>query len=171
MTGNWISVAVEVVVAVLLTITIGYCVLLNARLKRLRADETHLRATIGELLRATEVAERAIGGLRAAAQECDKTLARRVREAEFFSAEIAREIGEGTAVLDRIVQITQAARGASPAPLPRPDAGDDEAEAAAEPARTPPPVAPPRLSELRLKVAQSAERLASLRRGMDGEAA
>ena len=55
---------IESLVAVLLLLTIGYCMLLNKRLKRLKADEQSLKATIGELITATEIAERAIGGLK-----------------------------------------------------------------------------------------------------------
>ena len=55
---------IESVVAVLLTVTIGYCVILNKRLRRLKADEMSLKATISELITATEIAERAIGGLK-----------------------------------------------------------------------------------------------------------
>ena len=54
---------IEALVAVLLVVTIGYCMLLNKRLLRLKADEQSLKATIGELITATEIAERAIGGL------------------------------------------------------------------------------------------------------------
>ena len=110
-----LQIAVEGLVSVLLAMTIGYCVLLNSRLKRLRADEANLRATISELLTATEIAERAITGLKQTATECDKTLAQRLREAEFFSMEISREIAEGEKVLGRIAQITQAARAATTA--------------------------------------------------------
>jgi hypothetical protein len=39
---------IEGLVAVLLVITIGYCMLLNKRLQRLKADEKSLKATIGE---------------------------------------------------------------------------------------------------------------------------
>ena len=55
---------IESLVAVLLMLTIGYCMLLNTRLKRLKADEHSLKATIAELITATEIAERAIGGLK-----------------------------------------------------------------------------------------------------------
>ena len=58
------GVAIESLVAVLLMLTIGYCMLLNRRLKRLKADEHSLKATIAELITATEIAERAIGGLK-----------------------------------------------------------------------------------------------------------
>ena len=43
---------VESFVAVLLMLTIGYCMLLNKRLQRLKADEQSLKATIGELITA-----------------------------------------------------------------------------------------------------------------------
>src|SRR5262249_31072843 len=54
---------IETLVAILLLLTIGYCMLLNKRLKRLKADEHSLKAVIAELITATEIAERAIGGL------------------------------------------------------------------------------------------------------------
>lgn len=167
MTSSWIGIAIEGLVAVLLSITIGYCVLLNARLRRLRADDTQLKATIGELVKATEIAERAIMGLKQAAQDCDQTLSKRVREAEFFSVEIAREIGEGEKVLDRIMQITRAARsaGGAAAGMEGQTAAAVEATPAVQQGR------PTRMSELKMKFAQSAERLATLRRGMEDEAA
>lgn len=172
MTVNWIGIAIEALVAVLLAITIGYCVLLNTRLRRLRADETQLKATIGELVRATEIAERAIMGLKQAAQDCDQTLAKRVREAEYFSVEIAREIGEGEQVLDRIMQITRAARAAAPAAEPVAEAPAAVAAAVEPEARQPAaPARTGRMSELKMKFAQSAERLATIRRGMESEAA
>ncbi len=57
-----LGIVIESLVAVLLMLTIGYCALLNNRLKRLKADEHSLKATIAELITATEIAERAIGG-------------------------------------------------------------------------------------------------------------
>src|SRR3954470_5501054 len=58
------GIAIESLVAALLLLTIGYCMLLNKRLKLLKADEHSLKATIGELITATEIAERAIGSLK-----------------------------------------------------------------------------------------------------------
>ncbi|MEJ1161000.1 DUF6468 domain-containing protein [Prosthecomicrobium sp. N25] len=170
MTSTWIGIGIEAIVAVLLAITISYCVMLNSRLKRLRADESQLKATILELVRATEIAERAILGLKQAAQDCDQTLAKRVREAEFFSVEIAREIGEGEQVLDRIAQITRTVRGISAPAAAEPEGGGE----AGAPAAAPAPAADakaPRMSELKMKFAQSAERLASLRKDLEGQAA
>ena len=131
MNGNLISLAAEALVAVLLVITIVYCIVLNSRLKRLRADESDLRATISELVTATEIAERAIGGWKAAAVDCDKTLSVRMREAEHFSIEIAREIAEGQKVLNRIKQIATAVRktdSAAAASIETKSSGDVEAK-------------------------------------------
>ena len=47
-----LGMAIEALVAVLLLITIGYCMLLNSRLKRLRSDEHSLKAVIAELITA-----------------------------------------------------------------------------------------------------------------------
>jgi len=44
---------IESLVAILLLLTIGYCVILNGRLKRLKADEQALKGTIAELITAT----------------------------------------------------------------------------------------------------------------------
>lgn len=101
---------IEGLVAILLMLTIGYCVVLNGRLKRLRSDEEALRATISELITATEIAERAILGLKATAGDCDSTLGERLHEAERFSIELAEQIMTGEKVLGRISQIADAAR-------------------------------------------------------------
>ena len=47
--------AIESLVAALLMLTIGYCALLNKRLKLLRNDEQSMRGTIAELVTATEI--------------------------------------------------------------------------------------------------------------------
>ena len=69
-----LGIAIESLVAVLLLLTIGYCMLLNSRLKRLKADEHSLKATIGELITATEIAERAIGGLKHTVRDVNENL-------------------------------------------------------------------------------------------------
>ena len=62
---------IECLVACLLLVTIGYCALLNHRLKRLKADEQAMKVTIAELITATEIAERAVQGLQAAVRESE----------------------------------------------------------------------------------------------------
>lgn len=93
---------IESLVALLLLLTIGYCLVLNSRLKRLKADEQALKATISELITATEIAGRAVAGLKATAQDCDLTLGERMRAAERLSADMDRQIKAGEAVGNRL---------------------------------------------------------------------
>jgi len=113
---------IESLVAVLLVLTISYSVALNKRLKRLRGDEMALKATISELITATEIAERAITGLKLTVRECDQGLGERLRTAERFSTEIARQIEAGDEILTRLNQIVAAARPGSAMPVIAPDA-------------------------------------------------
>jgi Domain of unknown function (DUF6468) len=101
---------IESLVAILLLLTIVHCVLLNRRLRRLKADEHALKATISELLTATEIAERAIGGLKLTVRDCDQNLGERLRSAERFCADIDRQILAGEEILSKLSQIVVAAR-------------------------------------------------------------
>jgi hypothetical protein len=100
---------IESLVAALLLLTIGYCVILNRRLKRLKADEQSLKATISELITATEIAGRAVAGLKATAHDCDRTLGERLRAAERLSAEMDRQIKAGEVIRNRLAVIEAAA--------------------------------------------------------------
>jgi len=86
---------IELLVAGLLAITIGYCALLNQRLKKMRADENTMRAVITELVKSTETAERAILGLRATASECNKTISARIHEAREINGLLEANISQG----------------------------------------------------------------------------
>jgi hypothetical protein len=108
--SNGFGFLIESLVAVLLLITIAYCILLNRRLCRFRADEQSLKATISELITATEIAERAIAGLKLTVRECDQNLGERLRTAERFSADIAQQIEAGESVLTRLAKIANASR-------------------------------------------------------------
>ena len=127
---------IESVVAVLLTVTIGYCVILNKRLQGLRADEMSLKATISELITATEIAERAIGGLKIAVRECDHDLGDRLRTAERFSANIAQQLEAGQDVLNRLTRIATETRAPRAEEKPDPKSMLVAAQAFAERART-----------------------------------
>ena len=132
-----LGMAIEVVVAVLLVLTIAYCIVLNRRLTRLRADEEVLRATIAELITATEIAERAILGLKATAAECEKSLGGRMRAAEILTADLDRQLTAGGDIVRRIGAIVgaanpQAAAAPAPAPVVREPAARGLQAAAAE---------------------------------------
>lgn len=101
---------IESLVAVLLLLTIGYCMLLNRRLKRLKADEHSMRAMIAELITATEIAERAIGGLKVTVRECDENLGAQLTAGTALSAKLAKQVTSGEVILNRLTQIALAAR-------------------------------------------------------------
>ncbi|MCU1385780.1 MAG: hypothetical protein JWL71_4477 [Acidobacteria bacterium] len=111
-----LGLAIEGLVAVLLVLTIGYCRLLNKRLKRLKADEQSLKATIGELITATEIAERAIGGLKLTVREVNEDLGSQIASATDLSQRLSKQVVQGDAVLQRITRIAVAARPAEPEP-------------------------------------------------------
>jgi hypothetical protein len=116
MTGTMYGLVIESLVAVLLGLTIGYCVILNKRLIRLRADESALRGTIAELITATEFAERAIKNLRSITQETNATLGEGLRASIDVTRDLDDQIARGEEVLDRIVQIAEVAQAARHTP-------------------------------------------------------
>lgn len=120
MTGSWLAMIIELIVAGLLATTIAYCFILNKRLTHLRSDEKVLKQTIVELVAATETAERAIAGLKTTVRECDTNLGDRIRLAERYTAEMDKQLRAGRDVVERIVQITDAARPTVMAARPMP---------------------------------------------------
>jgi hypothetical protein len=134
---------IESLVAVLLLLTIGYCALLNKRLKRLKADESSMRGIIAELITATEIAERAIGGLKLTVRECDENLGAQLSMGTTLSAKLAKQVTAGDEILRRLSQIALAARPSNP-----------ETAAAAE--AVPPAAAAPKASAKALLAAAQA---------------
>lgn len=93
MSSASLGLVIEILVALLLVMTIGYCAVLNSRLKGLRANEHILRSTIGELLAATEIAERAIIGLKATTREAERALGQKLRDAQNLRNELHQLTG------------------------------------------------------------------------------
>ncbi len=123
---------IESLVAVLLVITIAYCMLLNKRLQRLKADEHSLKAVIAELVTATEIAERAIGGLKHTVRDVNENLGVQLSAAHEMSDLLRKQLSEGDHVVRRLSKIALAARPLSAAVEP----------AEAEPAAATPTPAP-----------------------------
>ncbi len=119
---------VETMVAILLLLTILYCVRLNKQLRLLKADEQSLRATISELITATEIAERAIGGLKATMRDGEQTLSERLSRGEQVSADIERQLLAGESLLSKLTRIAGVGRMADE---PVASAADPKAVAAA----------------------------------------
>ena len=105
-----LGIVIESLVAVLLIMTIAYCMLLNKRLKRLKADEQSLKATIGELITVTEIAERAIGGLKLTVRDVNEHLGSQISAATALAEQLKGQLAESDAVVRRLSKIAVAAR-------------------------------------------------------------
>lgn len=110
MTGLPLGLVVEGSVAVLLVLTIGYCMVLNHRLKKLHGDRELLGKMISDLVQATSLANTAVQELKAAALEADSKLNDRIEEAERFELDFVNHISSGQLLMDKIAKITAAAR-------------------------------------------------------------
>src|SRR5690606_24792624 len=108
--GLPLGLMIEIAVAILLATTIGYCIVLNKRIKNLHSDRAALQQMIGDLVQATSMANGAIKGLKQTAIEADERLNQRLNEAERFAIELANHVNAGQSVMERIARITQAAR-------------------------------------------------------------
>jgi preprotein translocase subunit YajC len=122
---------IESLVAILLLLTICYCMLLNSRLKRLKADEHSLKATIAELITATEIAERAIGGLKHTVRDVNEHLGDQLASAAQMSQHLKNQLAEGDNVIRRLSRIVIAARPAAEPEQPPPKVSAANAIAAA----------------------------------------
>lgn len=110
-----LGLVIESAVALLLALTLGYCIVLNRRLTLLHADRDALRLMVGDLVTATSLANQAIKELKTTAVEADLSLTSRLEEAERFGIQLANHINSGNALMQRIAKITAAGRR-TPAP-------------------------------------------------------
>ena len=90
--SNGLGLMIESLVAVLLLLTITFCIVLNRRLKKLKADEQALKGTIAELITATEIAERAIAGLKMTVRDCDQNLSDRLRVGDKVAVRVVKPL-------------------------------------------------------------------------------
>src|SRR4029079_6700740 len=101
---------IESMVAILLLLTILYCVRLSKQLRLLRADEQSLRATLGQLVTANGIAERAIGELKSTMREGEQALSKTLTQAQQASGDIELQLGAGRELIAKLARITGAAK-------------------------------------------------------------
>lgn len=109
------SLALDVLVAVLLVITIGYAMVLNRRLGRLRRDKSELEKLAATFGQATARAEESIGRLKKTAD----ALKERIDNAQALRDDLAFLIDRGGSAADRLEETVRAARikgGSGPRP-------------------------------------------------------
>ena len=129
--NHFLGLMIESLVAILLMLTVGYCIVLNRRLQRLKADEHSLKATIAELITATEIAERAIGGLKHTVRDVNENLGSQLTAASQMSMHLKNMLAEGDGVIRRLSKIAIAARPSQEAEPAAPKVSTAKAVAAA----------------------------------------
>src|SRR3954465_13574703 len=108
--NHFLGIMIESLVAILLMLTVGYCMLLNKRLQRVKGDEHSLKATIGELITATEIAEGGIGGLKHTVRDVNENLGNQLTAATQLSQHLKKQLAEGDGIVRRLSRIAVAAR-------------------------------------------------------------
>jgi hypothetical protein len=100
-----IPLLVESLVAVLLAVTIGYCVLLDRRLRAFRNDEEAMRKVVADLKAATGKAEAAISGLKLTVADGDRLLGERMKASEIAARRIEAETERAEDLLELLTRL------------------------------------------------------------------
>ena len=118
-----VSLIVEVTLAGLLAATLICCVKLDRRLRLLRNDQESLSGAVRALNAAVAAAQTSLSGLRAAAQDADESLGRKVSSARGLADELSLLTSAGERIAARI----ESARASNTAhAAPRTHAAFDE---------------------------------------------
>ncbi len=82
------TLVIEGLLIFLLVITIGYCFVLDQRLKVLRSGQADLRKVILDLSQTTQIAQDAVSGLKATADDVDRKLSAKLDEARALTGQL-----------------------------------------------------------------------------------
>lgn len=107
-----ISLAFDGVIAVLLLVTITFCILLCRRLRTLKADEEMMRSVVSDIVQSTGKAEHAIRTLKATAEECEHTIGTSLRDAEALSDALTDKSVSADAAVRRLAEVVALAQSA-----------------------------------------------------------
>src|SRR5690242_19925968 len=101
MFGISLGMIVESSVAILLAVTIGYCIMLNTRLKALQGDREALAKMIGDLMQATGLANHAVQELKSAGGEVENRLEARLEEAIELEMKLTAQLATGNQLIEK----------------------------------------------------------------------
>jgi len=104
------SIILDILVAVLLVVTIGYAVVLNKRLGSLRGDKEELERLTRGFIETTERAETGIGELRSMTD----LLQERIKRAESLRDDLLFLMERGNSAADRLEVVVRNARDQEP---------------------------------------------------------
>lgn len=106
-----LGIAVELLVALLLVVTIGWAIILDRRLRDLRSGRDGVKQAVIDLAGATGRAESAVAALREAAERTGTELARRQAVAKATSDELALLLGSAEGMAERLTKRAAGLRG------------------------------------------------------------
>lgn len=109
-------VALDVIVAAMLAVTIGFCLVLNRRLTILRRNESELRDVLAKFNQAATQAEAGIARLKDVSQETAASLRDRIGEAKALRDDLAFVTERGDRIVTELGKKISAQRSAE-APL------------------------------------------------------
>lgn len=144
-TGLPFDLLLEGIVSILLIATIGYCAMIDRRLRAMRSGQDGLRDLIGELSAATEQASDAITRLRDASNATGQKLSEHVARGRSLADELAFMLEAGNDIANRLGNIDARRAPAGIVPNLKPASGPRQASAA--PARETARAAQPQKSQ------------------------
>ncbi len=97
-----ITLAADLIVAIILSFTIYYAAKLNRKLGALRADKAALKSLVQSLMQASASAEVGVKGLKATAEEMSRDLQRKLQEGQALREDLAYMIDRGGTLADRM---------------------------------------------------------------------
>lgn len=97
-----LELGLEALVAILLAVTVVYCIILNRRLAGLRGSQDEMMAMMGEFTKATRQAEASVGELKAASSTAGAELQRKVETARALRDELSVMTQSGDDLASRL---------------------------------------------------------------------
>lgn len=96
------SISMDALLAILLAATVGYCAVLERRLRHLRSDQQGLMKTIRDLNLAIATAQNSLRALHGAADEAEQKLSRHVTQGRALADELSLLASAGERIATRI---------------------------------------------------------------------
>ena len=108
-----LSLGFEILVSVLLVITIGYCFILDRRLKALRSGQDGVRQSIQDLVQVSLSAEQSVHRLAKTSEQVTEELQASIIEAKGLTGQLPAAMlkARGKARQDRILPLNEVAEG------------------------------------------------------------
>lgn len=125
-----LGILVEIIVAGLLLVTIGYCIILDRKLHALRSGQDGLREVIHGLNQATDQAQRSVAALKQEGAHIGADLGSAIERAKGLSDELSFLVEAGDRIADRLAGGADARAGDASGGEDEPSHEDIESAAA-----------------------------------------